>query len=308
MRFQNHRNFGYGRTIRFAAKNALREMYYDGHYSSVASHCARWSIFIEFIRTLGITDAQKISQETLVEFFHELKRRVSNRSVSVKYAVNIISSINTILMALRGNKKIWLKPSLIGTVSTVRKRPPRFINADIKKEIIERLKAAGHLKLASMLDQADEFGFRLKEAILHDAKSAAASARKTGSIEIERGTKGGQKRTILVTTTEQFTTLDRAKENQVGANSIPTGQTYASFRRQVYRIFREFGICGQYSFRELRATYASREYQSLTGHPAPVLGGCAPKDIDRYARQQIAEQLGHHRIDVCSSYFGKRKK
>lgn len=308
MRFQNHRNFGYGRNLRFAAKNALKEMYAGGHYSSVASHYARWSIFVEFVRKLGIRDAQNISRETLEAYSHELKVKVSGGMVSVKYAVNIISSINTVLLALRGNKKIWLKPSLMGTVSAIRTRPPGFINPDLKNQIIEKLEVTGHHKLASLVKQADAFGFRLKEAILNDAKSSLTLARTKGVIQIERGTKGGQRRMVPLRTLEQYDTLVYAKDIQIGSNNIPAGQTYASFRRQIYQLFRKFGITGHMSFRELRATFACREYWHLTDHLAPILGGVASKDDDKFARKQIAELLGHHRTDICVSYFGRRNK
>jgi hypothetical protein len=45
----------------------------------------------------------------------------------------------------------------------------------------------------------------------------------------------------------------------------------------------------------------------LTGWAAPVAGGeIADRDADREAREQIAEELGHGRIDVVSEYIGGR--
>lgn len=55
---------------------------------------------------------------------------------------------------------------------------------------------------------------------------------------------------------------------------------------------------------DLRSAYACERYQQLTGHPAPVLGGQAPRPLDRAARRQIAGELGHGRTDITNSYIG----
>ena len=56
-----------------------------------------------------------------------------------------------------------------------------------------------------------------------------------------------------------------------------------------------------------RAAYACERYETLTGHPAPVLGGViTDRDQDREARERISAELGHGRIDVVSEYIGGR--
>lgn len=49
--------------------------------------------------------------------------------------------------------------------------------------------------------------------------------------------------------------------------------------------------------------------QDITGYPAPVIAGqpLPPKDIDTQARAVIAQELGHNRLDVVSSYIGNAK-
>jgi hypothetical protein len=58
---------------------------------------------------------------------------------------------------------------------------------------------------------------------------------------------------------------------------------------------------------ELRASYASERYEAMTGHSAPCNGGkIEDKQIDCDSRMQIAQELGHGRIDVVSEYIGGR--
>ncbi|MBI3774834.1 MAG: integrase, partial [Gammaproteobacteria bacterium] len=58
---------------------------------------------------------------------------------------------------------------------------------------------------------------------------------------------------------------------------------------------------------DLRAAYACERYEQITGHPAPVVAGerQANKHDDQTARQIIAQELGHGRIDVAAAYLGK---
>lgn len=308
MRFGNRKNYGYGRSLTYAAKLALRELYGGGHYGSVKSHSDRWKKFASFMREIGKSDAREIDQEVLDAFLVNLKREVDAGNLSVIYAVNITSSVNVVLLAMRGNQKLRLKPSDVGAISTVRVRPPGFMNSDQLMTIVQALEAAGHVEVAAMVDIAGNCGLRLKEAGLYQAKSSVLSAKRNGGITVKRGTKGGQRRFVPVNSEEKYATLVFAKRHQTNDSFIPEDVTYAAFRQRVYRIFRKFGIFGQYSFKELRAAFACREYHRITGYPAPVMGGAAPPDVDKAARLQIAEELGHHRIDVCSSYFGKLVK
>jgi integrase len=308
MRFRNPKNYGYGRSLAFAAKTALREMYGGGHYSSVASHCARWRKFIAFVRGSGISDARQINQMTLDAFLDQLKAQVIDGTLAVSYAVNIVSSINSVLLALRGNKKIWIRPSLVGSVSAIRTRVPGFINHGQAIAILKRIEDAGDSDVAALIRLGGDCGLRLKEAGLFNAKAAVHSTHRTGQISVVKGTKGGQQRNVPIKTEAQLSAIDYAKSRQTGANFVPRGDSYISFRRRIYRKFKKLGISGDFSFRELRASFACHEYHRLTGYLAPVLGGAAPQNVDKEARLQIAEQLGHHRTGICASYFGQLSK
>jgi hypothetical protein len=308
MRFSNQRNYGYGRSLCFSAKTALREMFWKGHFSTLKSHCERWRLFISFMRARGVNDVRQVDQQMLIDFATYLKEQVAIFRFSVKYAVNVLSSVNTVLFAMRGNRRIWVRPSEIGSVSTIRNRVPKYTNIEEVIAKCNRLEIGGHQFLATMIQGSADLGLRFKEDFLLDAKSAANSARKNGFIDIYKGAKGGQKRRFKITSKEQQACLDLSGHHQTAKNIVPQNKTYAQYRRRIYRIFQKFGVSGDLSFRELRASFACKEYERLTGYPAPILGGSAPRMIDRMARKTIAELLGHHRIDICSSYFGKVTK
>ena len=57
---------------------------------------------------------------------------------------------------------------------------------------------------------------------------------------------------------------------------------------------------------DLRAAYACERYWQLTGSVAPVIAGrlFVDRSTDRAARQTIAQELGHARIDVVAAYIG----
>ncbi len=62
-------------------------------------------------------------------------------------------------------------------------------------------------------------------------------------------------------------------------------------------------------FHDLRAAYACARYETLTGHAAPVVAGrrIADRKTDDQARQTIAQELGHGRMEVLDSYIGGTK-
>lgn len=62
-------------------------------------------------------------------------------------------------------------------------------------------------------------------------------------------------------------------------------------------------------FHELRAAYACERYEQITQHHAPINGGrCYSIDrrLDREARMQTSQELGHGRIEVVATYLGGR--
>jgi len=55
----------------------------------------------------------------------------------------------------------------------------------------------------------------------------------------------------------------------------------------------------------LRHQYAAERYEKFAGTPAPVRGGApVAREVDRAARLQVADELGHSRENVTGAYLG----
>ena len=141
------------------------------------------------------------------------------------------------------------------------------------------------------------------------ARGALQEAQERGAVTISEGTKGGLEREIPITSPAQLEALQRAAEAQGGDKSmIPSDQSWKSWREQDLRDARD--LVSAYTgggLHDLRAAYACERYEALTGHAAPAAGGSiSDRDADREARETIASELGHGRIDVVGEYVGGR--
>lgn len=89
-------------------------------------------------------------------------------------------------------------------------------------------------------------------------------------------------------------------------NLLAPEERYVQFLDRQIRPARELlHAHGLNGFHDLRAAYACERYQQLTGSAAPVNGGrCADRALDREARQQLSQELGHNRVDVVTAYIG----
>ena len=95
------RNFGWGKQMEWAGKQALRAAFGGGHYGTVASHTARWRKFCEWSREQGVRDARDVSGSELAQFAEHLSQQ-TGRGMSNGYAKNQLTSVNVALESLRG--------------------------------------------------------------------------------------------------------------------------------------------------------------------------------------------------------------
>ena len=78
-----NRNYGYGKQLAWAGKNALVDRYGEGHYSTRASHEQRWQVFAQYMKQIGIKDTRKIDQEIIQGYANYLKTQVKNEEMKV---------------------------------------------------------------------------------------------------------------------------------------------------------------------------------------------------------------------------------
>jgi|TARA_Y100001001_G_scaffold164761_1_gene198644 hypothetical protein len=322
------KNFGLGsRSMKKAGMFALKhaEMVGAISFQTAADLGQRWGQFCEFAREHGVRQMEYVGGELVVEYGNQLAARVRdnlNRLPRETYlntelplicastAQNRISAVNTVMSLATKGQWVPISPTAstecgIAKRSNVRIVPPTGLNRDHLQRAMARLDARGR----AITCLARELGLRSKEASLLDAVSALNEAVKTGEVTIEYGTKGGKSRRLKVSSDWQLSAMRRAADIQGSARAvIPSEEDWKSWRENGLRFIRETlqqsGIRG---IHDLRSAYACERYEQLTGFRAPVLGGNAPRDLDREARQKISAELGHSRIDITNAYLGGQR-
>jgi hypothetical protein len=314
MKVGGNRNFGYGKSFAWAGKNALRDRYGQGHFGSQAAHAARWRQFVEFAKQTDIRDARNVTREFVQDYASSLAAQVESGSMSIRYAQNLVSTVNVVLETMRGDRELRLSPArLLGQRVNVRQQVPASLDRRIVGKVIERLERRGHDRVAAVALLARELGLRFREASLLDARTAYRQALETGRINVTRGTKGGRGKTVdrwVPVTPGATVALARAKALQEDRANLSDGIPLSQWRAHANGTWRRAASgSAMAGFHDLRVAYACERYQALTGVAAPVVAGkrIADRESDRAARAIIATELGHGRIEVVASYCGSSR-
>ena len=205
-------------------------------------------------------------------------------------------------------------------VTTRQRAPSPEVLAAAQKQLAARGDMGG--RVAALLALASAFGHRFEEAALFDARAALRQVDAGAAhVAITRGTKGGRDRTVPVTNAEQVAALRHAAAVQgAGRSVMPADRNYAQFRTAAYHLLAATPLCG---FHALRHAYAQARYEVLSGVKPPVVARVvhgrahtdyvaralslsveSARDVDRFTRQTIAEELGHGRITITRTYLG----
>ena len=308
-----NRNFGFGKQMAWAGAQALRDSYGDGHYATVAAHSERWGQFANWAKaTQEVRDARDVSVETVFAYGETLAEQVRQQTMSVAYAQNLLSSVNVVLAALRGDRAIRISPAkLVGERRHVRDIPPAGLDRTAVQQVVQSLCAAGHEQVAAVVELARDLGLREREASMLDARAALREATSGGRVNITAGTKGGRGHHVdrwVPVSERAMDSLRRAASAQGSSrNLIPAELTWRAWNDHVHHIWAGArSRRGLEKLHDLRAAYACERYLALTGQAAPVVAGRRLVDAhaDRQARITIAHELGHARIDVVSAYIG----
>lgn len=310
-----NRNYGYGKTLAWAGKNALTDRYGEGHFSTRASHEERWRQFVQFAKQEGVKDARHIDRSLLVRYALDLNERVQNEELKVAYAQNLLSSVNVVLEALRKDCQLKIQPAQwVGNRSQVRTEIPAALQQDAMDRAVSKLIDQEQIAVALAAQLARALGLRFKEASLFNARQALSQANRFGRINITLGTKGGRGKGVdrwVPVNGQQIQMLKAAASYQSKANNLmPSEKRYNQWRDHAYYLWRvatqNTGING---FHDLRAAYACQRYQELTGCHAPVIDGnrTADKALDTQVRVILSQELGHNRIDVLAAYIGSSR-
>lgn len=321
-KFASSRNFGWGNQIDYAAHQALYDYCGHGHYGTISAHTQRWGQFCSWLQAeFGIRDATGITQTMLQEYAQTLGERVRDDLVSVSYAQNLLSSVNVVLEALRGDRAIRItSPSdCVGQRCVVRTEPPTGLDWEIVDALTLRLHRVGMRRAKMLVKLCRAHGLRLREATLGDIPAWLHQSRERGAIDIRYGTKGGRGNEV-----ERWVPVNKRGEQALAEaayvraniscspNLLKTTESFNEFINsgEAYRARQHLHEHGIKGYHDLRAAWACDRYQELTGFPAPVFHPSTPADseTDRRAREILARELGHDRIDVVAAYIGGRPK
>jgi hypothetical protein len=302
------KNFGLGsRDMTKAATFALKGVAREGGmgFSHVAETARHFAHFATFAREHGVKQMEYVSRELVMHYGQQLAERVSHGEIAQGHAQNSLSAVNTVMRIATGNQ--WHSVSAtreagIAQRSGIRDTPPSGLDRSQLTQALTALSERG----AGVALLARELGLRSKEASLLNAQAALREASTRGAVTISDGTKGGRDREVPITSERQMSALSHAADIQGNARAVmPPNQNWKEWRENGLRDSREtlqhYGID---RLHDLRSAYACDRYQHLTGHAAPVLGGQAPRHLDRHAREQIASELGHGRIAITNAYLG----
>ena len=164
------------------------------------------------------------------------------------------------------------------------------------------------------------FQLRFKESVMfrpHSDVIGAAQAGKTDDsvafyLDTHRGTKGRRERYFPIVNAMRQEGIEYARRVAVGVNesvSDPRKMLEQAIRRRRYVIER-FGLkragLGVVPH-GLRHQGAADDFQEITNCAAPVVGGPpVDRELDLQARREIANRLGHGRVQITCVYLGKR--
>ncbi|WP_417521974.1 integrase [Marinobacter sp.] len=314
-------NFGKGRQLGYAVKQALDEYYSSvSHYNTRATHKQRAATFVQFCRRHGVKDARDIDREFVLSFGGYVRQRVGGEflwpdgvvdvQVSVAYAHNLISTVNVIMRAFRGDNALKISGKEVLGVCRKSVRT-REIQADVvdAKDAADRAIVAGFERGSAVILLARAWGMRVREAVLQDLDRMTLEIEKYGEAAILEGCKGGRMsldRTIRANEFRlealRFAIEVRPKGSK---NLLSETGTVKSFLLQELNpcrlILKKAGVP---TFQELRAGFAQDVYEEVIEGPSPLKQPIRDQIMDRIAREEVSRQLGHNRIGVASSYIG----
>ena len=133
-------------------------------------------------------------------------------------------------------------------------------------------------------------------------------------VDVSRGTKGGRQRTVQITEPRQRTALDEAKVFVSGMDGsiAPEAMSLKQARNRFYAVLRKAGITKENGITAhgLRHEFANAYFEAIAGYASPVRDGPKPVDkaIERHARLEVAESLGHSRESITTHYLGRHRK
>lgn len=280
-----------------------------GRYAWCAASITRWRKFCNFCENVDVKSIADIDYG-IVALYAE---SISSCSISTRH--NYISVINVVMRMLKSH---WVPVSprrLAGEKRSIVNSNSVLVDRALVDKITSQLTEANHPLLAGVVNLAFHFGLRRREAALLELKNALHEVEQFGWIDIVRGTKGGRGRSVQrrVPVDEHQLAILKEMCDSLGERRclVPEGQTYKKFSdyisNELLPVLKANGVS---RLHDLRAAYACNRYQKISGYVAPRNQSdqllLASSSADTHAREIITGELGHGRIEIVSSYVGRK--
>ncbi|MBW4652478.1 MAG: integrase domain-containing protein [Kaiparowitsia implicata GSE-PSE-MK54-09C] len=181
----------------------------------------------------------------------------------------------------------------------------RGVNFEAKLTVIRALDE----RVALQVELQAIFGLRVKESVMLRPHLAD----KGTYLAVSIGTKGGRDRTVPIDTEQKRELLDRVKAftNKRTASTADPALSLKQALSRYSRVIRSAGITKAstgITSHGVRHNYANDLYKKHTGIDSPVRGGSPgeiDRELDRAARIQVSEELGHSRETATTHYLGR---
>jgi len=320
---KNKRNFnGERKLTRTAASLRLAvEVVKSGNQGTIQKSAHAIRTLAEFAsEEYGLNNLARLKPEQMEDFAYSLMEKVDNGEISKSHATNIISSLNSIFNHYyRDDLKISAKEHGLNRGERF-KNIDKSVSAEVHERfsdfLVEKFKSEGDNRYKALQLQIElqrKLGLRFKESALFSEQAF----RKNGEININKGTKGGQLRTLQSNEKQKELikeVKDFRKNYDFSKSLIPDSMNFKQWQNFAYYTAKTFNETynQRYNFHGERHFYAQCRYKELTGHEPPVKSNERipvkeknPSMTDYEARMRISEELGHHRLDITNYYLGK---
>ena len=315
------RNFGLGsRDMERAGQMALNNAARIGAiaFGTAATNAERWGQFCKYAtHQLNVKKMEEIDRGSVIAYGESLQSLVEADELEIATAHHYISAVNSVMeKATQGR---WKTISATHDCGIARRSYIAKKNKAISQVQHERLINVLPERIGVLIPCQRHLGLRFEESTKIDAQRALAEATSTGVITIEFGTKGGLIRSVPAYPEAVLALVHAAEIQGLDWSMIPSSMTYAEFQSLAYR---ELQLAGGGGFHGERHWFAQTRYAEISKAPAPIVAGWTrnerfkmmavylditeqlARERDADAREQVAQELGHTRLEITDVYLG----
>lgn len=278
----------------------------DGSHATQANRKSILSMCVEQLGQAGYKVNELKPHDLKGRHINALVKCWQNDGVSIGTMKNRLSALRWLAEKIDNKGLVKSNDELgIGKRQYVTNENKSIDLTDVKK--VDLSKLSPHVALSTELQK--EFGLRREEAMKFQPSYALAGFPPATADKImikPSWSKGGRYREIPITNDRQRELLGRVQALAGNGSLIPADKSYRQHKNTFEYETRQAGIGQTHGLRHL---YAQNRYYELTGWQCPAVGGVRElslneKEMDKQARLQISEELGHGRLQITGVYLG----